>query len=263
MVGVFHVLVFITALFAPSCATPLPRSVDGVKDLLARTIAREESLVAQSLLQTSATLHRWGAQHSAQLEVPSIATAESFVRVTTAQEVTAMKSLLHATAGIGRVVDHRQHNVLDAKARAASSFRRVSSHLRGGNFEVVAAQAAIEVAAVQAQPEKWASAPSLLQTSEGEGGGSLPDIALSTQHALVRGLSLRLSQLQSESSASVVPFNMVALLGVIVGLAALMLQLTSSGQPSVVGQLGGRKSRGLEMQGSMQKCGACTTDRGS
>lgn len=257
MVGVFHVLFSIIVCFVRSGAAPAPHSLEAVKDAVVRAIERDESLVAHSLLQTSAKLHRWGARHSAQLRAPMIAAekaAESVVEVAKAKSAAAKDSLSHVGTSL-----RQWGSRPDVDAFAAPSFRKVRSHVGVSSASVGV------IAAGAAQPEALASAPSLLQMSEADGGveGGQTDVALDTQHAIMRGSHVRLSDLQGGSSESWPSLNVMALLGVIAGVAVLMLQLSSSSQPSVTGQLGGRKSWGSQLQGPMQESGACTTDRGS
>lgn len=241
MVGVFHVLVSFIAFSMPSSgAVPVPRS----SGEFLRAAARDESLVAHSLLQTSATIRRWGAERGAE----AAQAAESLVQVAKTEEVAAAESLSHVGKSLEQMASWQA-----ADAPPARSLRKVGSTPASSSSNKGAATDEEEVQA----------APSLLQMSEAEGvvEGSRADVDFGTHHSIVHGMPVRLSDWQGDSAQSWPSLNVVALLGVIAAFAVVMLQLTS--QPSVTGQLGGRKSLGMQLGGPMQENGACATDRGS
>lgn len=160
-------------------------------------------------------------------------------------------------------------------------------NFRGGNFEVVAEQAAQQGVAGHARLKQTAAALPLLQAFEAQGGGNFDGAAFAGQKAMVRGLPLDLS----EFHRNWVPWHLAALFLIVLGLLALTLQLSSgrrgdwecSSQQvlgavpeegawgSSLGRLmmppsacrGGGGALTLETCGVLQEHGACASDRGS
>lgn len=244
MQTVFRVFIFIAMLFAPLQAVSSPHRV--------ATVARKEISNAQTILRSSGV----------QLKDPVIATADSLLQATAVQEHTAMKFLLGAigafrqwgshqdlqpelpSLGVAELQGHndavvhyqvlpRDERVKPAPLRSvnpkfskAPSLTEVHIHLRERGSDSITGRSTVGMSAVQLQPAKSGGAPSLLQTSEMDGGSGFQDFARATQHAIMHGLPIQWSELCETWD----PRVLMALLGFMLTLATVTFRLAISRQ---------------------------------
>lgn len=256
----------------------LQRSATGLEALLVGAAEATGGAAARSLRASGAALVEWGAAHREQVDVPAAAAVESLLQVTSSEEIAVMQGLLRASDSLHRWGSKHE----PAPVATAQSLLQTGAMLQRWHVpvdEIVSDDYSPgPLLEVRTSLRRWgtprdhaelptesqassAEVPSLLQTSEAEAvRGKAPrigilELARTGGQVVARGLPMSLSDVRigEQSVAELV------MLGLALGLVALMLQLSPEGHDSLVGKLTDKSAANFARRGALH----CCTDRGS